>query len=429
MPQQHPSSPDSGATKVGASVAEVCARARVASVALAQATRADKDTALETLAAALLAESEAILAANAADIAAAREADTPEHLIDRLRLDQDRLEAMAAGLRHVAGLPDPVGEVVRGSNLPNGLELRQVRVPFGVVGIIYEARPNVTADAAGICLKSGNAVVLRGSSSAGRSNTAIVTALCSGLDEVGLPPDAIQLLGGPGRESAKELMRARGLVDVLIPRGGAGLIRAVVEESTVPVIETGVGNCHVYVDADADLDMAVQVVLNSKTHRPSVCNSAEALLVHAAVADRFVPRIVHALQDAGVTVHGDQTFAALDGVVAATEDDYGCEYLSLDMSAAVVPDLDAAIAHIRRHSSGHTDAIVTASQSAARRFVAEVDSAAVMVNASTRFTDGGEFGFGAEIGISTQKLHARGPMGLPEMTTTKYVVTGNGHVR
>jgi len=429
MPQQHPSSPDSGATKVGASVAEVCARARVASVALAQATRADKDTALEALAAALLAESEAILAANAADIAAAREADTPEHLIDRLRLDQDRLEAMAAGLRHVAGLPDPVGEVVRGSNLPNGLELRQVRVPFGVVGIIYEARPNVTADAAGICLKSGNAVVLRGSSSADRSNTAIVTALRSGLDEVGLPADAIQLLGGPGRESAKELMRARGLVDVLIPRGGAGLIRAVVEESTVPVIETGVGNCHVYVDADADLDMAVQVVLNSKTHRPSVCNSAEALLVHAAVADRFVPRIVHALQDAGVTVHGDQTFAALDGVVAATEDDYGCEYLSLDMSAAVVPDLDAAIAHIRRHSSGHTDAIVTASQSAARRFAAEVDSAAVMVNASTRFTDGGEFGFGAEIGISTQKLHARGPMGLPEMTTTKYVVTGNGHVR
>ena len=336
---------------------------------------------------------------------------------------------MAAGLREVAGLADPVGEVVRGSTLANGLELRQVRVPFGVVGIIYEARPNVTADAAGICLKSGNAVLLRGSSSALRSNTAIVTVLRDAAVASGLPADAVQLVPRPRHEPAKALMRARGLVDVLIPRGGAGLIRSVVEESTVPVIETGVGNCHVYVDRDADLDQALAIVLNAKTQRHSVCNAAESLLVHADVAAEFLPRVVTALQEAGVTVHGDRTFARLPGVEPATEEDYGTEYLSLDISAAVVPDLDAAIAHIRRYSSGHTEAIVTRSQPAARRFAAAVDSAAVLVNASTRFTDGGEFGFGAEIGISTQKLHARGPMGLPEMTSTKYVVTGDGHVR
>jgi len=410
-------------------VADACLRARAAAVPLAQATRGEKDAALAAMADALLADAGAILAANTADVDAARASGTDDHLLDRLRLDQARLEGMAAGLRDVAGLADPVGEVVRGGTLANGLELRQIRVPFGVVGIIYEARPNVTADAAGICLKSGNAVLLRGSSSAARSNAAIVTALRAGLASAGLPADAVQLVPGDGRESAKELMRARGLVDVLIPRGGAGLIRSVVEESTVPVIETGVGNCHVYVDADADLDVALQIVLNAKTHRPSVCNSAEALLVHADIADAFVPRVVAGLQEAGVTVHGDAAFAAHDGVVVATDDDYGCEYLTLDMSAAVVPDLDAALAHIRRFSSGHTEAIVTRSQAAARRFAAEVDSAAVMVNASTRFTDGGEFGFGAEIGISTQKLHARGPMGLPEMTTTKYVVTGDGHIR
>ncbi|HEX7739741.1 MAG TPA: glutamate-5-semialdehyde dehydrogenase [Marmoricola sp.] len=409
--------------------AEVCVRARTAAVILAQATRSEKDVALRAMASSLLESAVGILAANDADVSAAKDAGTPDHLLDRLRLDQVRLEGMATGLRDVADLPDPVGEVVRGSTLANGLELRQVRVPFGVVGIIYEARPNVTADAAGICLKAGNAVLLRGSSSAARSNAAIVGALRTGLETAGLPGDAVQLVPGDGRDSAKELMRARGLVDVLIPRGGAGLIRSVVEDSTVPVIETGVGNCHVYVDADADLDMALRLVLNAKTHRPSVCNAAEALLVHADIADEFVPRVVAALQDAGVSVHGDETFARVDGVAAATDDDYGREYLSLDMSAAVVPDIDAAIAHIRRYSSGHTDAIVTGSQQAARRFVAEVDSAAVVVNASTRFTDGGEFGFGAEIGISTQKLHARGPMGLPEMTTTKYVVTGEGHIR
>jgi glutamate-5-semialdehyde dehydrogenase len=304
-----------------------------------------------------------------------------------------------------------------------------VRVPFGVVGIIYEARPNVTADAAGICLKSGNAVLLRGSSSARRSNEAIVTVLRAAAAASGLPSDAVQLVPGEGHDPAKQLMRARGLVDVLIPRGGAGLIRSVVEESTVPVIETGVGNCHVYVDRDADLDMALAIVLNAKTDRPSVCNAAESLLVHADVADRFVPRVVAALQDAGVTVHGDPVFAAHEGVVPVTDDDHAREFLSLDLSAAVVPDLDAALAHVRAYSSGHTEAIVTGSQEAARRFVAEVDAAAVLVNASTRFTDGGEFGFGAEIGISTQKLHARGPMGLPEMTSTKYVVTGAGHTR
>jgi len=404
-------------------------RARVASHELALARRTSKDAALEAMAAALVDSTAAILAANAEDVAAAEAAGTPAHLIDRLRLDASRVEGMAQGLREVAGLPDPVGTVVRGSTLANGLELRQVSVPFGVVGVIYEARPNVTADAAGICLKSGNAVLLRGSSSAVRSNTAIVEVLRDAVASTGLPADVIQLAPGDGRDAVKQLLRARGLVDLLIPRGGAGLIRTVVEESTVPVIETGVGNCHVYVDAVADPSMALEVVLNSKTQRTSVCNSAESLLVHADIAPTFLPLVVAALQDAGVTIHGDTAFAAHPGVVPANDDDWDTEYLSLDISAAVVPDLDGAIEHIRAHSSGHTEAIVTGSQEAARRFAAEVDSAAVMVNASTRFTDGGEFGFGAEIGISTQKLHARGPLGLPEMTSTKYVVTGTGHVR
>ena len=410
-------------------VLEAAGRARTASHGLALATRAQKDAALHAMADALLAHETAVLAANAEDVGRAESGGTPPNIVDRLRLTPERLAAMADGLRDVAGLPDPVGEVVRGSTLANGLELRQVRVPFGVVGMIYEARPNVTADAAGICLKSGNAVLLRGSSSARSSNAAIVSALRGAVGSAGLDPDVIQLVPGDSHESVKELMRARGYVDVLIPRGGAGLIRSVVEESTVPVIETGVGNCHVYVDRAADLDQALAIVLNAKTHRTSVCNAAESLLVHADVADEFVPRVVAALQDAGVTVHGDATFAAHDGVVAATDEDYATEYLSLDISAAVVPDLDAAIAHIRRFSSQHTEAILTQDQAAARRFTAAVDSAAVLVNASTRFTDGGEFGFGAEIGISTQKLHARGPMGLPEMTSTKYVVTGDGHVR
>jgi glutamate-5-semialdehyde dehydrogenase len=403
--------------------------ARQAAHELAVATRARKDAALVAMADGLVAASPELLAANALDVAAARGNGTPESIVDRLRLDESRIEGMAAGLRDVAGLPDPVGEVVRGATLANGLELRQLRVPFGVVGIIYEARPNVTADAAGICLKSGNAVLLRGSSSARHSNEAIVEALRDAVEAAGLPADAVQLVPGAGHEAAKVLMRARGLVDVLIPRGGAGLIRSVVEESTVPVIETGVGNCHVYVDAAADLDMALSIVLNSKIHRPSVCNAAESLLVHSDVADVFLPKVVAALKEAEVTVHGDELFQREPGVVPATDEDHDAEYLSLDISAAVVPSLEAAVEHIRRHSSGHSEAIVTDSVEAARRFTAAVDSAAVLVNASTRFTDGGEFGFGAEIGISTQKLHARGPMGLPEMTSTKYVVTGHGHTR
>jgi len=410
-------------------IREVAQRAREASYDLALATRGAKDATLHAMAAALLARSDEVLAANAEDIARAQAGGTPSNIIDRLRLTTERLESMAQGLRDVAGLPDPVGEVVRGSTLANGLELRQVRVPFGVVGMIYEARPNVTADAAGICLKSGNAVLLRGSSSAKASNAAIVAVLRDAAQATGLPADAVQLVPGDTHDSVKALMRARGLVDVLIPRGGAGLIRTVVQESTVPVIETGVGNVHVYVDKAADLDKALAIVLNSKTHRTSVCNSAESLLVHADIAEAFLPRVVAALQEQGVAIHGDEAFGGFDGVVPATDDDWGTEYLSLDIAAAVVPSIEAAIDHIRRWSSQHTEAIVTEDLAAARRFTAAVDSAAVMVNASTRFTDGGEFGFGAEIGISTQKLHARGPMGLPEMTSTKFIVMGDGQVR
>jgi glutamate-5-semialdehyde dehydrogenase len=410
-------------------VRTVATRARIASHELALATRASKDAALHAMAEALVGAETQILDANAEDVARAEDNGTSSNIIDRLRLDAERLRGMAAGLRDVAGLPDPVGEVLRGSVLANGLELRQVRVPFGVVAIIYEARPNVTADAAGICLKSGNAVLLRGSSSARTSNAAIVTALRAALLGSGLPQDAVQLVPGDSHESVKALMRARGLVDVLIPRGGAGLIRSVVEEASVPVIETGVGNCHVYVDASADLEQALAIVVNAKTHRTSVCNAAESLLVHADVADEFLPQVIGGLQDRDVTVHGDERFSTYDGVVEATEEDFGAEYLSLDISAAVVADVEAAIAHIRTYSSGHSDAIVARDQATIRRFVASVDSAAVLVNASTRFTDGGEFGFGAEIGISTQKLHARGPMGLQEMTSSKYVVVGDGHIR
>ena len=410
-------------------VTEAATRARAASRVLALATRAEKDAALTAIADALTTHETVILAANAADVERAEAEGTSAGIVDRLTLDSSRIAAMADGLRALVALPDPVGEVVRGDTLANGLELRQLRVPFGVVGMIYEARPNVTVDAAGICLKSGNAVLLRGSSSARSSNEALVDVIRGAVEVFGLPADVVQLVPGDSHESVKALMRARGLVDVLVPRGGAGLIRSVVEESTVPVIETGVGNCHVYVDRSADLEMAVDIVVNSKTQRTSVCNAAESVLVHADVADELLPRLVDALQAAGVTIHGDAAFAAYDGVVAATDDDWATEYLDLDIAAAVVPDLGAAIEHITRWSTGHTEAIVTADLAAARRFTAEVDAAAVLVNASTRFTDGGEFGFGAEIGISTQKLHARGPMGLTEMTSTKYVVTGDGHVR
>ena len=412
------------------SVLQQAGEARVAAIDLAAATRAEKDAALLLMAERLVERADDIVAANAVDVRNARDGGQPEAMIDRLTLTADRVAAMADGLRQLAALPDPVGDVVRGSTLANGLELRQVRVPFGVVGIIYEGRPNVTADAAGICLKSGNAALLRGSGSAMSSNAAIVSVLRKAVADAGLPAGAIQLLDATTRDSVKELMRARGLVDVLIPRGGASLIKAVVEESTVPVIETGVGNCHVYVDEAADLEKALAVTLNSKTQRLSTCNTAESLLVHAALAETFLPLALTELADAGVTVHGDARVAAFsDDVVPATEEDWGREYLSADIAVAVVDTMEDALDHIRRYGTGHTEAIVSESVTATRRFAARVDAAAVMVNASTRFTDGGEFGFGAEIGISTQKLHARGPMGLPELTSTKYIVTGDGHTR
>jgi glutamate-5-semialdehyde dehydrogenase len=409
-------------------VQEQAEKARTAALTLSSATRATKDAALIAMADSLAKAETAILQANQRDVASAEANGTSATLIDRLRLTPDRIAGMVEGLRELAALPDPVGDVVRGWTNANGVQVRQVRVPFGVVGIIYEARPNVTADAGGICLKSGNAVLLRGSSSAAESNAAIVEALQAGLVDAGLPADAIQLVPGP-REVTNELMAARGLVDVLIPRGGAGLIDTVVRNSQVPVIETGVGNCHVFVDASADEQMALDIVINAKTQRPSVCNAAETLLVHADIADSFVPRVLEALNANGVTAHGDRRVAAYGDVVPAEDRDFAVEYLSLDIAVAIVDSLDAALQHIRRYSTGHSETIVTDSQASAARFAAEIDAAAVLINASSRFVDGGEFGFGAEIGISTQKLHARGPMGLPEMTSTKYVVSGSGQIR
>lgn len=418
-------------------VAEITAaarRARAAAAALAVLTRAAKDAALHAMADAVLACGAEILQANAADVARATAAGSPAAAVDRLTLTAARVEAMAAGLREVAALPDPVGEVVRGRVLPNGLRLEQRRVPLGVLAVIYEARPNVTVDAAGLALKSGNAVLLRGSAAARSSNAALVEILAAAAAKAGLPAEAVQLVPGEDHGSVTALLRLRGLVDVAIPRGGAGLISRVVQEATVPVIETGVGNCHVYVDARADLDMAEAIVLDAKCSRPSVCNAAETLLVHQDAAAAFLPRMLAALHAAGVRVHGDPAVLAAGAaagvpVVVATEEDWATEYLSLDLAVGVVADLDAAVEHIRRWGSGHTEAIVTADLAAAQRFVAGLDSAAVMVNASTRFTDGGELGFGAEIGISTQKLHARGPMGLAELTSTTFVVTGQGQVR
>jgi glutamate-5-semialdehyde dehydrogenase len=409
-------------------VQEQAGRARTAALALSSATRATKDAALLAMADSLAKAETAILEANQRDVASAEANGTSGALIDRLRLTPDRIAGMVEGLRELAALPDPVGDVVRGWTNANGVQVRQVRVPFGVVGIIYEARPNVTADAGGICLKSGNAALLRGSSSAADSNAAIVEALQAGLIDVGLPADAIQLVSGP-REITNELMAARGLIDVLIPRGGAGLIDNVVRNSQVAVIETGVGNCHVFVDAAADQQMALDIVINAKTQRPSVCNAAETLLVHADIADSFVPKALEALAAHGVTVHGDPSVAAYGDVIPAEDRDFAEEYLSLDIAMAIVDSLDAALQHIRHYSTGHSETIITDSQTSATRFATEIDAAAVLVNASSRFVDGGEFGFGAEIGISTQKLHARGPMGLPEMTSTKYVVTGSGQIR
>jgi len=420
--------------EITAHVADLAGVARQASRRLSLLSRADKDAALRAMADALDAASDEIIAANDKDITRGRAKGLAAGLLDRLRLDHARVAAVAEALRDIAGLPDPVGEVVRGSTLANGLQIRQVRVPMGVVAMIYEARPNVTVDAAGLALKSGNAVVLRGGSAASESNRALVAVLRGALEVQGLPAGAISLLDEGGRDAVRALMTARGLVDVLIPRGGADLIQTVVRESTVPVIETGVGNCHVYVDAAADLDKALAIVVNSKTHRVSVCNAAESLLVHRSVASSFLPTVFAALGSAGVTVHGDaemELYAREAGAAygLATDDDFAREYLSLDISARIVDSLDEALTHVRRYGTGHTEAIVTEDRGAARRWTAEVDAAAVIVNASTRFTDGGEFGFGAEIGISTQKLHARGPMGLSELTTTKWVVEGDGQIR
>lgn len=405
-------------------------RARAAAQQLAGASTRVKNAALEAMAETLCADEKAILQANAQDVTAARERGTAEALIDRLTLTPSRIAAMAEGLRQIAALPDPVGEILDGWRRPNGLEIQRVRVPLGVVGIIYESRPNVTADAAGLCLKSGNACLLRGGSEALHSNIAIARRLSQAAERAGLPSDSIQLIESPDRESARALMRLNGLVDVLIPRGGAGLIQSVIENATVPVIETGTGNCHTFVDATADLDMALEIVVNAKCSRPSVCNAMETLLVHEAIAEEFLPMAAERLRAQGVQLRGcPRTREILPDVLPATEEDWFTEYLALILAVRVVPDLQTAIDHINTYGTRHSDAIVTEDYSSAQRFTREVDAACVYVNASTRFTDGFEFGFGAEVGISNQKLHARGPMGLPELTTYKYVVRGDGQVR
>ncbi|MBO0678193.1 glutamate-5-semialdehyde dehydrogenase [Mycolicibacterium sp. S2-37] len=408
-----PAAPD-----LRAQVHDAARRARAASRSLATLSTETKNRALRAAADRILRDAHTIIAANERDLETARAAGTPAAMLDRLALNPQRIDGVATGLRQVAGLPDPVGEVLRGSTLVNGLQLRQQRVPLGVVGIVYEGRPNVTVDAFGLTLKSGNAVLLRGSSSAAQSNAALVDSLRAALVGEDLDPDAVQLLPSHDRASVTHLIQARGLVDVVIPRGGAGLIDAVVRDAQVPTIETGVGNCHVYVHAAADLDMAESIVLNAKTRRPSVCNAAESVLVDAAIAEHAVPRLTRALQEAGVTVHADPS-----------DDELRAEFLSMDIALAVVDGVDAAIDHVNEFGSGHTEAIVTTDLAAAQRFTERVDAAAVMVNASTAFTDGEQFGFGAEIGISTQKLHARGPMGLPELTSTKWIVWGDGHTR
>jgi glutamate-5-semialdehyde dehydrogenase len=403
-------------------------RAKAASRILATATTPAKDAALSAAADLLVQRTAEILDANAVDVARAEAVGTTPAVVDRLRLSPARIEGMADGLRQVAALPDPVGEVVAGWTRPNGLLIEKVRVPLGVVAIIYENRPNVTSDAFGLCLKSGNAAFLRGSSAALTSNLAVAGALREGLEKAGLPADALVLVDDVSHEAAVDFMRLRESIDCLIPRGGPSLIKAILENATVPYVIDGDGNCHVYVDASADLDQALDIVVNAKTQRPSVCNAAESLVVHASVAESFLPRAAAAL--GGVELVGDERARRLvPSISPATEDDFGTEFLDLKMSVAVVDSLDAAITHVNRYGTGHTEAICTRDLDAARRFTREVDAAAVVVNASTRFTDGEQFGFGAEIGISTQKLHARGPMGLRELTTLKYVVHGDGQVR
>lgn len=404
--------------------------ARTAAKTLVTATTAQKNAALEAIAQHIEGSIPAIVAANAMDLERGRENGLDAGLLDRLLLDEARLLGLAAAVREIIALPDPVGQVVRGSTLPNGITLSQVRVPFGVIGAIYEARPNVTIDIAALALKSGNGAVLRGGTAAEQSNAVLVELIQRAVSSVGLAGDAIQTIDEFGREGAARLMRARGYVDVLIPRGSAGLIASVVQDSTVPVIETGAGLVHVYVDASADAEMAAAIVQNAKTHRPSVCNAAETLLVHRDAAARVLPQIAANLTAEGVLLHGNEAARALvPEMHAATDEVWATEHLGLEMGVRIVDSIDEALVHIDRYSTHHTETIVTSDYANAERFLAEVDSAAVMVNTSTRFTDGGEFGFGAEVGISTQKLHARGPMGLPELTSTKWLVRGSGQIR
>ena len=412
------------------SVQKLLQEAKAASAAMGRANSAAKNQALENIASELENSAQLIIAANQLDMAAAEANGVSLALQDRLRLDQARVASLAIALRKIAQLEDPIGESVRGMTLANGLLVQQVRVPFGVIGCIYEARPNVTIDIAGLAIKSGNCAVLRGGSAAENTNKSLIGVIQAGLEKTGLPKSAVSTVDPFGRDGAVELMKANGLVDVLIPRGSASLIRTVVTESTVPVIETGDGVVHIFVDASADIATAIPIIINSKVQRPSVCNSLETLLVHADVAEKLLPALAKELKENGVTVHGCQeTLVHIPDAIAATEDDWATEYLSLDLAIRVVANLDNALSHIAEFSTKHTESILTCDALSAERFLAEVDSSVVMVNSSTRFTDGGEFGFGAEVGISTQKLHARGPMGLRELTSTKWLVRGSGQVR
>lgn len=409
---------------------EMGQKAKEASVVLSVLSTPKKNEALCCAAQGLLDASAKILAANKADVDGALAAGIKGAFIDRLTLTQVRLEEMAEGLRQVAALDDPVGEVLSMKTLDNGLTIGQKRVPMGVIGIIFEARPNVTADAFGLCLKAGSAVILRGGKEAFQTNQAVVSVFRQAVQELGLPADIVQVVPDTSRETANEMMRLNRYLDVLIPRGGAGLIQSVVQNSTVPVIETGVGNCHIFVDDTADLEKAVAIIINAKTQRPGVCNACESLLVHEKVAKEFLPMVGDALKSKAVEIRGDETTCSMiSGSIPAIEEDWATEYTDYIISTRVVKDLDEAISHIRKYSTGHSEAIITENYTNAQRFLNEVDAAAVYVNASTRFTDGGQFGFGAEIGISTQKLHARGPMGLKELTTTKYIIYGNGQIR
>ncbi|MEH7358286.1 glutamate-5-semialdehyde dehydrogenase [Priestia megaterium] len=405
-------------------------QAKEASYFLGNVTSEQKQQALYKMAAALLDQQETILKANELDVEKAVQKGTSKAMLDRLSLNEGRIHGMADGLRQVAALADPVGEVLSMAKRPNGLQIGQQRVPIGVIGIIYEARPNVTCDAAGLCLKAGNAVILRGGSEAFYSNQAIVSVLSQAAASAGLPEHSVQLIEDTSRETALELMKLNEYIDVLIPRGGAGLIEAVVKNATVPVIETGTGNCHIYVDEEYDRDMAASIVINAKTSRPAVCNSAEKLIIHERAAHEFLPIIVQALREKDVEVRGDErALTIVPDLVPAGDEDWKKEYLDFIMAVKIVDDIDEAISHINVHSSHHSEAIVTTNYAHAQRFLQRVNSAAVYVNASTRFTDGEEFGFGAEIGISTQKLHARGPMGLKELTTLKYIIYGDGQIR